>query len=147
MRMHRSRRGGVSFRMATLGAVAVLGLGAVACGDDEESSGGGGGGSAESSEEPVTVGLITKTETNPFFVKMKEAAQAAAKENNVELLAQIPIEMEIREGGDSGMPMSVAQPQSTTAREFMALAEKVATQLAAQAVAKPRKPTIMLKTV
>ena len=86
MRMHRSRRGGVSFRMATLGAVAVLGLGAVACGDDEESSGGGGGGSAESSEEQVTVGLITKTETNPFFVKMKEAAQAAAKENNVELL-------------------------------------------------------------
>ena len=86
MRMHRSRRGGVSFRMATLGAVAVLGLGAVACGDDEESSGGGGGGSAASSEEPVTVGLITKTETNPFFVKMKEAAQAAAKEDNVELI-------------------------------------------------------------
>ncbi len=25
--------------------------------------------------------LITKTETNPFFVKMKEGAQAAAKEH------------------------------------------------------------------
>lgn len=29
-------------------------------------------------QEPV-VGLITKTETNPFFVKMKEGAQRAAK--------------------------------------------------------------------
>lgn len=30
--------------------------------------------------EQVTVGLITKTETNPFFVKMKEGAQAQAQE-------------------------------------------------------------------
>ena len=27
----------------------------------------------------TVVGLITKTETNPFFVKMKEGAQAEAK--------------------------------------------------------------------
>ncbi len=31
------------------------------------------------------IGLITKTETNPFFVKMKEGAQAKAKELGVEL--------------------------------------------------------------
>ena len=35
----------------------------------------GGGG------DKVKVGLITKTETNPFFVKMKEGAQKAAKAN------------------------------------------------------------------
>ena len=29
------------------------------------------------------VGLITKTETNPFFVKMREGAQAKAKELGV----------------------------------------------------------------
>ncbi|HEX3349313.1 MAG TPA: sugar ABC transporter substrate-binding protein [Acetobacteraceae bacterium] len=34
--------------------------------------------------EPI-VGLITKTNTNPFFVKMKEGAQAKAKELGVEL--------------------------------------------------------------
>ena len=34
----------------------------------------------------VTIGLITKTETNPFFVKMKEGAQAQAKKDNVKLL-------------------------------------------------------------
>ena len=34
----------------------------------------------------VKVGLITKTETNPFFVKMKEGAQATANELGMELL-------------------------------------------------------------
>ena len=36
-------------------------------------------------QQPV-IGLITKTESNPFFVKMKEGAQAAARENGVRLL-------------------------------------------------------------
>ena len=35
--------------------------------------------------EPV-IGLITKTETNPFFVKMKEGAQAEAKKLGAKLL-------------------------------------------------------------
>lgn len=34
----------------------------------------------------IIVGLITKTETNPFFVKMKEGAQAKADELKVKLL-------------------------------------------------------------
>jgi fructose transport system substrate-binding protein len=33
----------------------------------------------------VVVGLITKTNTNPFFVKMREGAEAKAKEMGVEL--------------------------------------------------------------
>ena len=37
-------------------------------------------------QEEVTIGLITKTEANPFFVKMKEGAQAKADELNVNLL-------------------------------------------------------------
>jgi fructose transport system substrate-binding protein len=35
--------------------------------------------------EGVIVGLITKTNTNPFFVKMREGAEAKAKELDVEL--------------------------------------------------------------
>ena len=34
----------------------------------------------------IIVGLITKTETNPFFVKMKEGAQAKADELGIKLL-------------------------------------------------------------
>lgn len=36
-------------------------------------------------EGKMVVGLITKTNTNPFFVKMKEGAQAKAKELGMEL--------------------------------------------------------------
>src|SRR2546421_4753175 len=38
------------------------------------------------SADKVVVGLITKTEVNPFFVKMKEGAQKAAKKNGGTLM-------------------------------------------------------------
>ncbi|MCW2502542.1 MAG: fructose transport system substrate-binding protein [Actinomycetia bacterium] len=57
-----------------LAAVLVAAPALAACG----SSGGGG------SDKPI-VGLITKTDTNPFFVKMKEGATTAAKANGVTL--------------------------------------------------------------
>lgn len=40
---------------------------------------------AVSHAEGVIVGLITKTNTNPFFVKMKEGAEAKAKELGIDL--------------------------------------------------------------
>jgi fructose transport system substrate-binding protein len=43
-------------------------------------------GGRESASQPV-IGLITKTETNPFFVKMKEGAQAAATARGARLLS------------------------------------------------------------
>ena len=84
MQEGRTRFGRPSARLAALGAVAALGVGVVACGSDD--SGGGGGGGGGSSKKEVTIGLITKTESNPFFVKMKEGAQAQAKKDNVKLL-------------------------------------------------------------
>ena len=42
--------------------------------------------SSSMAAEPV-IGLITKTETNPFFVKMKEGAQAEAKKLGAKLLS------------------------------------------------------------
>ncbi|WP_017583179.1 sugar ABC transporter substrate-binding protein [Nocardiopsis valliformis] len=58
-----------------LAAAVGLGLAAAltACSDDAAGDG------------SVLVGLITKTETNPFFVKMKEGAQEAASEHGVTL--------------------------------------------------------------
>src|SRR5690349_11118938 len=37
-------------------------------------------------QSPVLIGLITKTETNPFFVKMREGAQAAADKAGAKLM-------------------------------------------------------------
>jgi fructose transport system substrate-binding protein len=41
---------------------------------------------ASTARAQVIVGLITKTDTNPFFVKMKEGAQKAAKQSGAKLL-------------------------------------------------------------
>ena len=43
-------------------------------------------GAVQAAGEPV-IGLITKTETNPFFVKMKEGAQAAATAKGAKLMS------------------------------------------------------------
>ena len=68
---------------AVLRAAACTGLAALtltACGS------GSGSGSTSSGSGTVKVGLITKTDTNPFFVKMKEGAEKAAKEDGVQLM-------------------------------------------------------------
>jgi fructose transport system substrate-binding protein len=65
--------------LVATGLAAALALSACGGGDSAPAGGGGGGG-----DQPI-VGLITKTDTNPFFVKMKEGAQAAATEQGVQL--------------------------------------------------------------
>src|SRR5262252_2525967 len=44
-------------------------------------------GSAPSHADDMIIGLITKTDTNPFFVKMKQGAEAKAKELGVKMQA------------------------------------------------------------
>jgi fructose transport system substrate-binding protein len=69
--------------LSLLRAAACTGIAALtltACGS------GSGSGSAGSGSGDVKVGLITKTDTNPFFVKMKEGAEKAAKTEGVELM-------------------------------------------------------------
>jgi fructose transport system substrate-binding protein len=60
-----------STRLLAAAAVAALGLAAGSCG---------------SNEKPVTVGLIVKRNTNPFWVTMKDTAQDTANDDNVKLL-------------------------------------------------------------
>jgi fructose transport system substrate-binding protein len=64
-------RGG---RMLAAGCAVTLALGTAACGGDSGGSG-----------DKQVVGLITKTDTNPFFVKMKAGAQQAAAKQGVTL--------------------------------------------------------------
>jgi len=76
-------------RVSAVTAVGALLLTVAACGGDEAESTGtaGGGQSGSAAAGDVSIGLITKTETNPFFVTMREAATAAAEEQGVKLTA------------------------------------------------------------
>jgi fructose transport system substrate-binding protein len=60
--------------------VGTLLLGAAACGGSQDSTG-------DDGKKKVTIGLVTKTETNPFFVTLRKAAATAAKKNDAELIA------------------------------------------------------------
>jgi ATP-binding protein involved in chromosome partitioning len=51
-----------------------------------------------------------------------------AKDLGVALLGQIPLETQLRIGGDSGEPVVVAAPESDAAKAFEALAKNVASQ-------------------
>jgi ATP-binding protein involved in chromosome partitioning len=51
-----------------------------------------------------------------------------ARKFNTELLSQIPIVPEVREGGDEGRPIVIRNPESEVARAFRELARKVAQQ-------------------
>jgi fructose transport system substrate-binding protein len=81
-----TRRGRLGTRLGALaGAVVLAGL-VAAC---------GGG------QEPVTVGLITKQETNPFWVTMREVAQDTADDLDVDLLtatgeSDVDVESQLR---------------------------------------------------
>ena len=68
--------GRTTVRLVAAASACALSAGVVACGGDDN----GGGASGSGGGGDVTVGLITKTETNPFFVKMKEGADAEAEE-------------------------------------------------------------------
>jgi fructose transport system substrate-binding protein len=70
-----ARWAGSSSRWRGLVAVAVtaaLAIGAAACAPDVE--------------DPITLGLITKQETNPYWVTLREVAEDTARDEGVELL-------------------------------------------------------------
>jgi len=75
-----------------------------------------------------------------------DGGKRTAEKYGVELLGQVPIEAAVRAGGDEGIPVVVTAPDSITGKAFTHTAQRVAARLAIEAVAKPRKPTIMLKS-
>jgi ATP-binding protein involved in chromosome partitioning len=52
-----------------------------------------------------------------------------ADEAAVPLLAQLPLEMPVREGGDEGRPIVLAQGESATAQAFLGLADQLCERL------------------
>ncbi|MEB3296986.1 MAG: Mrp/NBP35 family ATP-binding protein [Cyanobacteriota bacterium] len=48
-----------------------------------------------------------------------------AAEAEVPLLAELPLEMPVREAGDAGRPVVLTAPESATAQAFLALAERI----------------------
>ena len=64
----------------------------------------------------------------------KGGGEAAASEMAVPFLGRIPIYQPIREGGDNGRPIVVAEPDSPASQAFLQLAERAAAQVSIAAI-------------
>jgi ATP-binding protein involved in chromosome partitioning len=60
-------------------------------------------------------------------------AERTARQFNIPFLGSVELVPEIREGGDTGMPIALAGPDAPHAAEFYAIANKLAEQALAQA--------------
>jgi ATP-binding protein involved in chromosome partitioning len=62
-----------------------------------------------------------------------------AQEVGTDFFGDIPIDTRIRFGGDAGVPIVIASPDSDNAQRFMQLATKVAIKIAGNVLSKPKR--------
>ncbi|MEL6471285.1 MAG: Mrp/NBP35 family ATP-binding protein [Cyanobacteria bacterium J06623_4] len=63
-----------------------------------------------------------------------DGGEKAAEELGVALLGKVPLEMPVREGGDRGLPIVLAQPESASAKALMDIAQKTAARISVAAL-------------
>jgi ATP-binding protein involved in chromosome partitioning len=67
----------------------------------------------------------------------KGGGEALAGETSIPFLGRVPIYEPIRVGGDTGVPITIGEPQSPAARAFRATAEQLAAQLSIASYKRP----------
>jgi ATP-binding protein involved in chromosome partitioning len=60
--------------------------------------------------------------------------EKAAKELNVPLIGCVPLEISLREGGDRGLPIVLAEPDSASAKALTAIAQTIAAKVSVAAL-------------
>ena len=70
-------------------------------------------------------GFICPDTQKRYDIFGKDTTHQILEPFNTELLGEIPIEMDIREGGDIGMPITTVAPNSITAQNYKNIAEKL----------------------
>jgi len=63
-----------------------------------------------------------------------------ATDLGVPFIGRVPIYQPIREGGDSGVPLMIGEPESPAAKGFMAAAERLAAQISLASYNRPSLP-------
>ncbi len=70
--------------------------------------------------------------------------ETLAKDAEVPFLGTIPMDPDVRKGGDSGAPIVQALPESNSAKALTSIAEKVAASLSVAAANNSGKMTIKM---
>jgi ATP-binding protein involved in chromosome partitioning len=77
---------------------------------------------------------------NRYEIFGKGGGQKLAREYNLNFLGEVPLGMEVREGGDRGVPVVVSAPDSPQTAAFRKVAEEVARQVSIEAM----KPELVI---
>ncbi len=70
-------------------------------------------------------GFICPETNKEYDIFGKGTAKELASEFSCDVLAEVPIEPAIREGGDSGNPVTIANPSSETAKRYLKAADNL----------------------
>lgn len=94
--------------------------------------------------ETVNVPVLGVVENMSYFIAPdtgtrynifgEGGGQRLAEEYGVPYLGAVPLGMEVREGGDSGVPIVVGDPESPQSQAFRRVAEEVARQISIEAM-------------
>ena len=94
--------------------------------------------------ETVAVPILGVVENMSYFIAPdtgtrydifgEGGGQRLAEQYGVPFLGAVPLGMEVREGGDRGVPVVVSQPDSPQAKAFRRVAEEVARQVSIEAM-------------
>lgn len=79
-------------------------------------------------------GFICPDTGKEYDIFGKGTCEALGKEYQTRVLAEIPIEPSIREGGDSGKPIVISSPASQSAKRYMKAADELYSFLEKQSV-------------
>jgi len=71
------------------------------------------------------------------------AGEALALDMSIPFLGRIPIYQPIREGGDTGRPIVIEEPESVAGRAFVSVAEQAAAQVSIASYARPIPVTLV----
>ncbi len=77
---------------------------------------------------------------NKYEIFGKGGGQRLCDEYGLNLLGEVPLGMEVREGGDKGVPVVVSAPDSPQSKAFHKVAEEVARQVSIEAM----KPELVI---
>ena len=94
--------------------------------------------------ETVAVPVLGVVENMSYFIAPDTGArynifgegggEKLSREYSVPFLGAVPMGIEVREGGDTGVPVVIGQPQSPQAHAFRKVAEEVARQVSIEAM-------------
>ena len=70
--------------------------------------------------------FLSNESAEPLNIFGSGGGEKLSKEADIPLLGALPLDLELREGGDNGVPLMVSEPNSSTGLIFQTIAQKVA---------------------